>query len=356
MKTRDVRSFEAGVVDRHPISQGLLRTVRKIGEYKGKQDLYKQQSPQVLNTLRQAAVVQSIESSNRIEGIEASPARINELVLRRDAPRNRTEQEIAGYREVLDTIHANWPDMKFSTGLVLQLHGELFQYTGIADAGQYKRSENAIVGRNPDGSQYVRFTPVQAFRTPDSMEVLHHSFRSSWEAGEIEYLILIANYVLDFLCIHPFRDGNGRMARLLALLLLYQAGYEVGRYISLEKMVEETDQGYYESLYSSSKGWHEAKHDLSPWWNYFMGVMVLGAYRKFETRVGLIQEGRGAKAAAVQQAVTYLPDEFQYADVERFCPGVSRPTINRVLRELRKSGAIRCVKPGRDAIWRKTQT
>ena len=167
-------------------------------------------------------------------------------------------------------------------------------------------------------------------------------------------MLLIPSYVIDFLCIHPFIDGNGRMARLLTLLLLYKAGYEVGRYISLEKIVERHREDYYEALHKSDRGWHKERHTLIPWWEYFLGVMLLTSYREFEQRIGIVISSRGAKREMVIDAVRRLPNEFKIADVERACPGVSRPTINRALAELRKRGIIRCVKHGRDAIWIKT--
>jgi Fic family protein len=165
--------------------------------------------------------------------------------------------------------------------------------------------------------------------------------------------LLLSAYVLDFLSIHPFADGNGRMARLLSLLLLYQAGYEVGRYISLESVIEQTKEGYYDSLYASSQGWHEAQHSLVPWWEYFVGVMLVKAYRGFEDRVGVTGARRGAKRDMIRDAVNRLPNRFRYADLERALPAVSRPTIARALRELRIQGTIRCLKPGRDATWEK---
>ena len=185
------------------------------------------------------------------------------------------------------------------------------------------------------------------------MTQLHERFNALLKADEVEPLLLIPTYVLDFLCIHPFRDGNGRMARLLTLLLLYQAGYEVGRYISLEQIVERTKESYYDTLYQSSVDWHKGQHTLLPWWEYFLGV-VLSAYREFEQRVGLVTVSRGAKREIVFDVVARLPNQFQYGDVERACPGVSRPTINRALAQMRDSGKIRCIKPGRDAIWEKT--
>ncbi len=348
-----MKSFEPGLLDeRQPITQNLLRTIRTIGEYKGKQDLFKAQSPQILETLQQAAIIQSTESSNRIEGVEAPLQRIKALVAQKTMPQNRSEQEITGYRDVLNTIHANYANMPFSTGLVLQLHRDLYQFLP-GDGGRWKSADNNITETRPDGTVVLRFETVSAFLTPGAMTQLHERFNTLWQTEEVEPLLLIPTYILDFLCVHPFRDGNGRMARLLTLLLLYQAGYEVGRYISLEQIVERTKESYYDTLYQSSQNWHSAQHTLLPWWEYFLGV-VLSAYREFEQRVGLVTVSRGAKREIVFEVVARLPQQFQYADVERACPGVSRPTINRALAELRAKDQIRCIKSGRDAVWEKT--
>ncbi len=347
-----MQSFESGFIERQPISQNLLQTVRMIGEYKGKQELFKQQSPQVLETLQQLAVIQSTESSNRIEGITAPTQRIQKLVAHKTTPKDRSEQEIAGYRDVLSTIHANHASMSFTPGLVLQLHRDLTQFLP-GSGGAWKQSNNDITETLPDGTKFVRFKPVPAYLTTDAMTQLHQRFNALQQGEEIEILLLMPTYILDFLCIHPFRDVNGRMARLLTLLLLYQAGYEVGRYISLEQVTEQTKESYYDTLYNSSQGWHEGQHTLLPWWEYFLGV-VLSAYRHFEERVGTVTTSKGAKRETVLNAVERLPRQFQYADVERTCPGISRPTINRALAELRQQQRIRCIKPGRDAVWEKT--
>jgi Fic family protein len=185
------------------------------------------------------------------------------------------------------------------------------------------------------------------------MDRLHTEFKATLEAGTVEPLLLIPAYVLDFLCIHPFADGNGRMARLLSLLLLYQAGYEVGRYISLETAIEGTKEGYYDALQASSQKWHEGQHSLIPWWEYFVGVMLVKAYREFEERVGVRTARRGAKRNMIRDVVSRLPNEFRYADLERALPAVSRPTIARALRELSAEGVVRCVGRGRDATWEK---
>jgi len=237
-----MKSLNSEYLQKQQITHNLLQTIRRIAEYKGKQDLYKEQSPQVLETLRQAAIIQSTESSNRLEGITAPLERIKDLVAEKTTPRNRSEQEIAGYRDVLNTIHANHTDIPFNTGVVLQFHRDLYQFLP-AEGGKWKPADNEITEVQPDGTKVVRFYPVPAHQTPDAMETLHKRFAELWQSGEIEPLLLIPTYVLDFLCIHPFLDGNGRIARLLTLLLLYKAAYELGRYISLEQMVEQTKEG-----------------------------------------------------------------------------------------------------------------
>jgi len=302
--------------------------------------------------LRQVAIIQSTESSNRIEGIEAPVERIKKLIDHKTTPRNRSEQEIAGYRDALATIHANHANMPLNTGVVLQLHRDLYQFVA-QQGGRWKMTDNEIAETHPDGTQVTRFKPTPAHQTPDAMDRLHTLYKKGWEQGEIDPLLLIPAYVLDFLCIHPFTDGNGRMARLLTLLLLYQAGFEVGRYISLEHLVENQREGYYEALYKSSQGWHEGGHTLLPWWEYFLGVMLLAAYREFEHRTGELTSAHGAKSEMVMAAIGKLPANFRYADLAQACPNVSRPTIKRVLSRLREDGAVKCVKSGRDAVWMK---
>jgi Fic family protein len=346
-----MKSFNPEFLQKQKITHNILQTVRRISEYKGKQDLYKEQSPQVLETLRQAAIIQSTESSNRLEGITAPPERIKELVAQKTTPRNRSEQEIAGYRDVLNTIHANHADISFTTGVVLQFHRDLYQFTPV-EGGNWKSADNKIIEVQSNGTKTVRFYPVPAHQTPDAMETLHKRFAKLGNNGDIEPLLLIAAYILDFLCIHPFPDGNGRMARLLTLLLLYKSGYEVGRYISLEKIVEQTKEGYYDTLYTSSQGWHEAEHDILPWWEYFMGVMLFGAYREFERRVGLVTTGRGSKTAMVLDAIGHSIGDFTIRDLQERCPQVGIDLIRRILRRQREAGKIECLGRGPNARWR----
>jgi Fic family protein len=347
-----MKSFVPGFFEKQRIPQNLLRTIRLLGEYKGKEEVFKQQSPQVLETLRQAAVIQSTESSNRIEGVVAPHDRIVKIVQKKVKPGNRSEQEIAGYRDVLNTIHANHANMKFSVNLILQMHRDLLKFTTEKN-GHWKTTQNEIEEIGTDGKKSIRFTPVAPHLTEDAMRSLHERFNKATESQEFEPLLLIPAYVLDFLCIHPFRDGNGRMARLISLLLLYQAGFAVGRFISLENIIEGTRESYYETLYASSQKWHQAKHSLVPWWEYFLGVMLLTAYREFENRAGVLTTARGAKTATVIDAIERLPSEFRMVDVERAAPNVTREMIRVVLNRLKKEKRVYCEGRGSAATWHK---
>ncbi|MCT7953496.1 Fic family protein [Ancylothrix sp. C2] len=347
-----MNSFREGFIEEQPINQGLLQTIRLLGEYKGKQELFKEQSPQVIKTLRQAAIIQSTESSNRIEGITVPLERIKKLVSDKTTPRDRSEQEIAGYREVLSTIHSSYAHIPFTPNIILQLHRDLYQFS-VNTGGRWKTIDNEITATYPDGTKVVRFRPTPAYATAAAMEHLHTQFNRLWESGTIEPLLLIPTYILDFLCIHPFLDGNGRMARLLTLLLLYKAGYEVGRFISLERLVERTKESYYDTLYSSSQAWHEREHNLLPWWEYFLGVMLLSVYREFEQRVGYVTSAKGSKTAMVLDAINSLPREFSIKELQERCPTVSIDLIRRVLRQGREAGNLERLGQGVTARWRK---
>jgi Fic family protein len=350
-----MKSLNSEYILKQSITHNLLQTIRRIGEYKGKQDLYKEQSPQVLETLRQTAVIQSTESSNRLEGITAPQERIRELVVRKTTPRNRSEQEITGYRDVLNTIHGNYSEIPFTTGIVLQFHRDLFQFFP-SQGGKWKPADNEITEILPDGTRNVRFHPLSAHLTSEAMETLHKNYTELRQSGKIEPLLLISTYILDFLCIHPFLDGNGRMARLLTLLLLYKDGYEVGRFISLEQMVEQTKEGYYETLYNSSQGWHDMRHNILPWWEYFLGVMLFGSYREFERRVGLVATGRGTKTAMVLDAIRHFRGDFTIRELQELCPNVGIDLIRRILRSQRNTGKLECLGRGPTAAWRNRQS
>jgi Fic family protein len=345
-----MKSFEAGYLDRYRPSHEVLRTVRLLGEFKGREALYRVQVPQVLETLREVAVIQSTESSNRIEGVTAPPKRIAALVAEKTTPRNRSEQEIAGYRDVLNLVHGSYEGIELSPSVVLQLHRDLMKYSP-SPGGLWKTTDNEITETGPDGT-VVRFTPVAAFATPDAMDRLHAGFRKSWDDERVDHLILTPAYVLDFLCIHPFRDGNGRMSRLLGLLLLYKSGFTVGRYISLEKIIESSKESYYETLHKASQGWHDGTHVIEPWIEYFLGALV-AAYKEFEQRVGNVSSSPGAKTDAVRHAVESMLGDFTARDIHDRCPHASIDLVRDVLGTMRKEGLVVALGKGRGAKWRR---
>lgn len=326
-----------------------LATLRALGEYRGKQQLYFTQSPEVLSDLRQIASIESTESSNRLEGVVVAAHRLKSLVLKNATPKSRSEQEVAGYRDALGLIHESGEQMPFSVGTVQQLHSILYRYMP-QPGGHWKAANNDIIERHPDGSSRIRFHPVAAHLTPMAMMDMIASYRTTLEQHLADPLVLIPLVILDFLCIHPFPDGNGRMARLLTLQLLYHFDYAVGRFISLERIFEESKESYYETLESSSQGWHEAEHNIAPWLNYFWGAL-LRAYKEFEERVGTIERGRGAKGDRVRAEILKRHLPFSISDIEEACPGVSRDMVRLVLRTMKSEGHITPTGKGRSAKW-----
>ena len=270
-------------------------------------------------------------------------------MLQNSKPKNRSEQEVAGYRDALSLIHDSAKEIKFSCNVILQLHKIIYSYMSQA-GGKWKATDNEIIERHPDGTYRIRFRPVSALQTPMKMQELEEDYRKIMDLGQTDPLIVIPIVVLDFLCIHPFSDGNGRAARLVTNLLLYHFDYQVGRYISLERIFEETKEDYYRTHETSSKGWHENKHDVAPWMNYFW-ITLLKAYREFEDRVGKIKPGKGSKSNQVRQAVLRQTVSFSISEIEKECPWISRDMIRLVLREMKAEGSIKPVGKGRGAKW-----
>ena len=326
-----------------------LATLRALGEYRGKQQLYVAQSPDVLSDLRQVAVVESTESSNRLEGVVVAAHRLRSLVLKNATPKSRSEQEVAGYRDALGLIYESGQQMPFSEGTVLQLHGTLYRYMP-QPGGHWKATNNDIVERHPDGSSRIRFRPVAAHLTPMAMADMIVRYRSALDQHLADPLVLVPLVILDFLCIHPFPDGNGRMARLLTLQLLYHFDYAVGRFISLERIFEESKESYYETLETSSQGWHDGAHNIAPWLDYFWGAL-LRAYKEFEERVGTIERGRGAKGDRVRAEILKRNLPFSISEIEEACPGISRDMVRVVLRAMKAEGLITPTGKGRAAKW-----
>jgi len=345
-----MKSLSASYLSALQFSSEQVSTLRAIGECRGRQELFTRQTPETLEALRQAAIIESSECSNRLEGITAPHHRIEALVVNSSAPRNRSEQEIAGYRDALALIHESSPHMDFSVNVILQLHAMIYRYLP-QQGGRWKMADNEIVERDARGQiTRVRFRAVPSVATPQAMNDLVASYAAAGQSGSHDALVLIPLGVLDFLCIHPFTDGNGRLARLLTLLLLYHAGYELGRYISLERVNEDSKITYYEALEASSRGWHDARHNAVPWLNYFWGTILRG-YREFEERVGTLAAGRGSKTVQVRRATRKRIVPFAISDIEADCPGVSRDMIRLVLRQLRDEGTIEVHGRGRAAKW-----
>lgn len=321
-----------------------------LAEARGRQALYIHQQPAVLESLRQAAVIESSESSNRLEGITAPRDRIEALVLRKAEMRDRSEQEIAGYRDALALIHESHAYMPFTVNVLLQLHTLVYRYHPNP-GGRFKPTDNEIVERAPDGRvARVRFRPTPAFETPAAMEALASQYREAVEHRGLPPLVAVPLAVLDFLCVHPFSDGNGRVGRLTTLLLLYQNGYALGRYISLERIIEESKESYYETLQASSAGWHEGTHNPHPWLNYFWG-MLQRASTEFEQRVATLSDGKMNKTDLVRAAILRRIGPFTSTDIERDCPAVSHELVRLVLRQVRDEGAITLQGRGRGAKW-----
>jgi Fic family protein len=328
-----------------------LVSIQRLGEARGRQDLFIKQIPGQLESLRHVAMVESSESSNRIEGVTAGPGRVAALVTKHATPRDRSEQEIAGYRDVLQLVHESHAAMPLSHNVLLQLHGMLFRYLpdqGLG--GRWKTIDNEIVERDEAGRLLrVLFTPTPAAATPQAMDRLIGGFRRARENREADPLVLVPLAVLDLLSIHPFLDGNGRVARLLTLLLLYRENYRVGRYVSLERIIEESKETYYEALERSSHRWHEDRHDAHFWLTYFWGVLIR-AYDEFEAR---IETFRGSKTEQVRDAVLRRAAPFSISEIERDCPGISRDMVRHVLRQMKAEGAIAPTGKGRGARWRR---
>ena len=324
--------------------------MNSVSEYKGKQELYARQSPQVLKSLLEIALIESAESSNRIEGVTVDKDRLKPLVIGHSKPRDRSEEEVAGYRKALDVIHKKHGSLLITPETIKELHrlcrGESW------DAGKWKEKENDIVRKHSDGRIEVIFKPVSAAKTPDVVKQLCLTYENSVTQLKYPELYAIACLILDFLCIHPFRDGNGRVSRLLTLLALYQHGYHVGKYISLERIIEQSKETYYESLNKSSQVWHQSKHDVSPWLNYFLGT-VLSAYKEFEERAGTIKPARGAKTEIVEAAINKQIGEFAISDIAKSCPNVSRVMIKKVLFQMQKNKTIKCLGKGQSAKWKR---
>ena len=323
----------------------IVQMVGSIHEHKGKQELFLEANIDELKTLLEVALIQSTGASNRIEGIFTSDKRLKELVSQKAEPRNRSEQEIAGYREVLATIHESYEYITPRPTIILQLHRDLYSYSQGNIDGTYKNSDNVIAETDAEEHQKARFIPVPAFQTAEAIDELCAHFLEAWEANLIDKLILIPMFILDFLCIHPFNNGNGRMSRLLTLLLFYKAGYIVGKYVSMEMLIEKTKETYYEALQASSFGWHEGENSYKPFVKYYLGIM-LKAYNEFENRVEHLKYHNLSKPDRIKAVIDNKVGKITKKEIMELCPDISKVTVERTLTDLVKSGYIAKVGAG----------
>jgi len=342
-----LKNFNAGIAS---IPSATAWYLADIGEFHGKQDLFIRQTPQKLQALREHALIESAVSSNRIEGIEIDRRRVGTVIFGKPLLRDRNEEEIRGYRDVLSEIHENAAFLPVSIETILDFHRKC--RSGAGDAGRLKEKEGDIIEKYPDGRIRVRFKTVAPERTTPFIEELIAFYNRNIEEKTVHPTIIMAAFNLDFLCIHPFRDGNGRVSRLLLLLQLYQLGYDVGRYISLERLIEENKERYYETLEQSSAGWHEAKHDPWPYINYVLFI-IKSAYGELENRLAQIKDSRGTKTQMIESAIREFSAPFSFSLLERACPGVSRDMIRRVLRNLQKQDLVECMGRGPGAEWQR---
>lgn len=342
-----LRKFAAGPLT---VPASTAWYLADLGESKGRQALHTRQSPQRLKVLLEHALIESAVSSNRIEGVTLDEARIRPVILGRALLRDRDEEEVRGYRDALGLVHRRGAALAVSEATVRELHrlsrGEIW------DAGKFKQKDVDIIERSAQGGERVRFRTVPAARTREAVRELVSLWGRCIGERTVPPLIALAAFNLDFLCIHPFRYGNGRVSRLLLLLQCYHLGFEVGRYVSLERLIEQNKERHYEALERSSQRWHEGRHDPWPYINYLLFVLK-NAYREFEARVGEVASPRGAKTELVHSAVDGMRADFTLAELERACPGVSRDMVRRVLRDLQTARRVTCLGRGPGARWRR---
>ncbi len=327
----------------------ILSYVAQIHEYKGRQELYIQQKPVELERLVEIAKIQSTESSNKIEGIVTTSSRIRQLCEDKTAPRNRDEREIMGYRDVLNIIHESHDYIPIRPSYILQLHRDLLQYAQESFGGQFKNTQNYISETRSDGSQFVRFTPMAPYETPNAVDAICESYQKALDMQAVDSLILIPIFINDFLCIHPFNDGNGRMSRLLTALLLYRNGYEVGKYISIESKIEKTKSVYYDVLEQTSQKWHEAENDPAPFIKYLLGI-ILSCYRDFEERVDMMGK-RSTAYDIVKKAVGDTLGKFTKQEILEHCPSLKSSSVESALKKLREEGFIEKHGSGRNTFY-----
>jgi Fic family protein len=347
-----MRTFNYSLIKENKWDSELLGLIAAIYKEAGKQEMYLKQKPQELEKLVEIAKIQSTEASNAIEGIVTTNTRIRQLMEEKTTPRNRDEKEIAGYRDVLGIIHESFDAIPITQNYILQLHKILFSHLGNPAAGKTKTVQNYISATFPDGHTETLFIPLAPYETPEALDRICEEYNRVIGNAELEPLIAIPVFIHDFLCIHPFNDGNGRMSRLLTTLLLYRSGFYVGKYISLEAKIAKHKDLYYDALSASQNGWHEGSDDPVPFIKYLLGT-ILAAYRDFEDRFALVEIKRSA-LDMVRLATQYKIGRFTKQDIRELCPSISISSIEGALRKMVDNGEIKREGSGKNTFYYRT--
>ncbi|MDO4594727.1 MAG: Fic family protein [Tissierellia bacterium] len=335
------------------INTDIYELIAGIYEFKGRQELYLVNFPDILENLVEISKIQSTRSSNAIEGILTTDQRLKELVNKKSEPKNRNEEEIYGYREVLDIIHNNYPNIEFTKNNILTLHNRLYAYSPKRFKGRFKNMDNSIIEVDSSGMKKLRFSPISAFETEACIDNMICAYNEAVEEN-IPPLLLIPTILHDFLCIHPFLDGNGRISRLLTLLLLYKNGFYVGKYISLEMLIENTKDIYYESLQKSSENWHEEKNDQLPFIKYMLSI-IYKAYYDLDKRFELISNKKLSNTDKIERIFENSIEPLTKSKLMELCPDISKRSIERALKNLKEKGIIKQIGKSRATKYIKSK-
>ena len=346
-----MKIFDYSKLNEYKWDSEVISLIAQIHEHKGKQSLYLKQKPQTLEQLIEIAKIQSTESSNKIEGIVTASTRIKQLMSDKTTPRNRDEEEILGYRNALNIIHESFEYIPITPNYILQLHHELYKTTSKTIGGKFKGVQNYISAKYPDGHEEILFTPLSPFETPEAMKNLCDEYNKCVDNVSLEALLLIPTFISVFDCIHPFSDGNGRMSRLLTTLLLYRLGYYVGKYISIEKLIEKNKDAYYDALSKVDKGWHENDNDPTPFIKYILRIL-LTAYREFEDRMSLV-ETKQSSYDYVKNTTDQILGKFSKAELLERCPSIAKSTLEAALKKLVEDGYIKKSGQGKSTFYYK---
>ena len=346
-----MRNFDYTNLERHPWDNEIINYLSLIHEYKGKQSAYIKQKPQEMERLVEIAKVQSTEASNSIEGIRTTETRLREIMSERTAPRNRDEKEIAGYRDALNIVHENFDYIPLTPNYILQLHKILLSHTDSGFGGSFKNVQNYISATDESGRRFTLFTPMAPYETPGAIQKICEEYNRAIGEGKVDPLLIIPVFIHDFLCIHPFLDGNGRLSRLLTTLLLYRAGYEIGKYISLEAKIAKNKDAYYISLEDSQVGWHEQQDNPTAFVKYLLGT-IIAAYRDFDDRIQIVS---ATSFDAVKNAIESKLGKFTKKEILMMCPNLSASTVERHLKKFVSDGYITKHGAGKNTFYAKIE-